>query len=556
MDPNQSQFTVYFKTIFVLIRAELKRNRTVFLLPTLFLIGLKAYQFSHSAFSGLYGVWTLLITAAILAMTYGLQCFSHEADHKTLDFLLSRPLSPELIIAVKYGLSLIILLGWIIIFNHVGRPDFQHLALVKGMGPIWFLLMLLMVHALSCLSGLLAKGLERFFVITVGAGLLAGISYYLWLIPFNLLKANHYWFDILPVQLNLVKTIIPVYLALLSLATPLIGAAWSIRSRIPISKFTPAKWLLGIWLASYGAVLLASALFAPPLWPSETAFYGDWHDRSGILLSGPVEISHDDSLHKIKNDQIIACQITLAKFGKKNRPIYYGKNIIKPHFSPDGAQIVFTEARQLKILNLKTRQITLIGPGDLAAWSADSRQLVCVRQIGKQNLSKLSIYDLNTKKIRPLNRNLPISALAWDSAHDTLYYLGYKKEVASLNFRTGRTKSYPSTSKREQPLNYYGIIIPNLLITMKGDKAVWGQVCEDELRIFELDLKSGLIRLAENVVSSRMKNAAPVLINRNYQAFIWQRQDGSFVYQATRYAAKADPHEHGHPHDHGHQHKH
>jgi hypothetical protein len=87
-----------------------------------------------------------------------------------------------------------------------------------------------------------------------------------------------------------------------------------------------------------------------------------------------------------------------------------------------------------------------------------------------------------------------------------------------------------------------------MILAPETGAVVWGQIYEDELRIFELNPQNGTIKLAENLVSSRMKNAAPVLINHNYQAFIWQRQDGSFVYQATRYGSRATA---GHDHHHG-----
>jgi ABC-type transport system involved in multi-copper enzyme maturation permease subunit len=553
---EHQKIAVYLNTSRVFALAELKRNLLVFLLPTPFFIGLKIYQSCNGTHSlGLYGTWTMLIMAAIFAMTYGLQCFSNETDKRTLDFILTRPLSPYLIISVKYGLSLLFLLGWFTIFTGAAPLSLNLLPLVEGMGLTWILLILLMIHSISFFSGLLARGLERLFVITVLTGLLAGICYYFWSSCFSLIKANVYWFDILPVQLYFIKVVIPTYLALLCLATPFTGTVWYLRSRIPIWHFNPAKWLFGFWLASYGVVLVCLWLLAPPVWPDETTFYGDWHDRGGIVLSGPLKIVGEDSIHKIDNNQVTTCDISLSQLGRKSHRIYMGQNIIKPHFSPDGAKLVFTEQRQLKILDLKTRRRTLIGPGDIAAWSADSRKLICARHIGKEDLSKLFIYDLDTKTVHPIGHNLPVSAFAWDSARDTIYYLGYKTEVSSFNLITKQIKSFTTKFDREKPLNYYGIIIPNMLFVPETGNIVWGHVCEDELRIYELDPQSGGITLAENLVSPRMKNAAPVLINPNYQAFIWQRQDGSFVYQATRYAGREDAEHHHNAHEHEYNHE-
>jgi ABC-type transport system involved in multi-copper enzyme maturation permease subunit len=549
MKSQRKKVTVYLDAVKVFTLAELKRNLLVLFLPAPLWLALLIYRWYTGIQSlDLSGTWAVLIGAALFAMTYGLQCFSNETDQRTLDFILTRPLSPYLIISVKYGLSLGLLLGWSAIFTTSVPLSWHLLPLTEGMGPGWILLILLMIHSISFFSGLLAKGLERFFVITVMTGLLAAVCYYLWINCLNLLKANLYWFDILPRQLFLVKVIIPTYLAFLSLATPFIGTIWYLRSRIPLWRFKPAKWLLGFWLSFAGVVLLCLWLFAPPLWPDSTAFYGDWHERGGILLSGPLRIGDESSMHKINHQQKIACQIRLAQFGHQSRRIYSGVNIVKPHFAPDGSKFVFTEQRQLKIFNLQNRKLTLVGPGDLAAWSGDSQKLIYALQIGPHGLSRIFIYDLMTKKTTAIPETLALADLVWDSANGLLYYLGYQNEVGSFNIRTQQVRTYTSKNAREKPLNYYGIVSPTLLRVAETGTIVWGQICEDELRIFELDPKNHTIRLAENLVSPRLKNAAPLLINSNYQAFIWQRQDGSFIYQATRYASSKAAKDHHHHH--------
>lgn len=545
------KLAVYLNTVRIFTLAELSRNVLIFLLPAPLWLGVQIYRWSTSFQPlDLYGTWSMLIMAALFAMTYGLQCFSNETDKKTLDFILTRPLSPYLVITVKYGLSLGFFLVWFALYASSTQISLQQLSLVEGMGPMWILLILLMIHAISFFSGLLAKGLERFFVVTVMTGSLAGICYYLWTTCLDLLKANGYWFDILPNQLQLIKLVIPTYLALLCLATPIIGTIWYIRNRIPVWHFNPAKWLIGFWLISYGIVLSCLWVFAPPLWPDSTAFYGDWHETAGILFSGPIKIVGEDSVHKIKNTQVTNCQIRLARFGRKSHRIYTGKNIIKPHFAPDGTKIVFTEQRRIKILNLRTHQLALIGPGDLAAWSTDSRKLICARQIGEHGLSSIYTYDLATQKSVVVPKTLQIADLVWDSPHDIVYFLGYKKEVGALSLKTRKIHTYTAKTDREKPLNYYGIVSPTLIQVKQPERIVWGQIVEDELRIFELNPDTGVITLVENIVSSRMKNAAPLLINSSYKAFIWQRSDGSFVYQATNYYSNR-----GHHHDHEHDDK-
>jgi ABC-type transport system involved in multi-copper enzyme maturation permease subunit len=533
--------------------AELKRNLFSFILPSFFyLITLIYTGLRGTNRLDLLGTWAILVLAVLVAMVYGLQCFSNEADKKTLDFILSRPLSPTLIIAVKYFLSLAILFVWIALFTATVTLALDRLPLAEGMGPEWIILIVLMIHSISFFAGLLAKGLERFFMVTVLTGLLALAGYYLWSLAFNLLKINNLVFDILPYQLKFVQTTIPIYLTVLSLATPFYGTLWYLRSRIPLSRFQPAKWIGGFWAGTYLLLLLAGYVFAPPLQPDTRIKFGDWHDKTGIISCGPL--AEPPEIFKSRPAAPVKYRLALAKLGHKSRVVYTGFNLQNPRFAPDGSRVVFAENGWLKILSLKNGRTVSIGPGNYGSWSRGGAQLVCAQVVGAKALCKLYRYDLTTRRKTDLARSpLSITGMFWDSDSARLFIWGFKDEVGCLNLKNNTVRHFTAGTDREKPLNYYGIIPPVVSYNFEKKAPVWSQVFQDEVRIFELNPQTGKITLAENVVNRSVKTASPAIINHRFKAFLWQRIDGSFVYQATQFAShKGDNHEDHEP-GHGHE---
>lgn len=550
MKPANPVFYNALKSTLIFGRAELKRNRISFCLPLpVYALMLLYFSLAHSQELGLYGTWSLLVLAALSAMIYGLQCFSNEADKKTLDFIITRPLSPFVIISAKYFLSLAILAGWLFIFGASARLSWHRLPLPEGMGPDWIVLILFIIHSISFFSGLLTRGLERFFAATAMTGILTGVSYQIWLAIFLLVKANYFWFDIPPAQLSLLSNVLPVYLALLSLATPFVGTVWYLRSRIPLHLFGPAKWLSGLWLATGLLVGLAYTWLAPPLWPDLTAIYGDWHPTRGILLSGPDSSALSDKTSR----QSLPCQISLAQPGRKAGLIYRGRNIQNPRFAPDGKRIVFAEDGLIKTFTLQNRSICVIGPGHTASWSSDGSKLLYAAYLPGSRASRFFLADLKTgRRSQASATPVKLSGFVWNSRNNTVYYLGYTNEVGALNLTSQKLREYHPSSEQEKPLNYYSIIRPMMIYHPETHQVIWGQVFEDELRIFGLSIRNGQIELLEHVVHPRMKNACPVIIQPGFQSFLWQRTDGSFVSQATRFIIHKDNHhadEPGHEHD-------
>ncbi|HBF39245.1 MAG TPA: hypothetical protein DDW50_18240 [Firmicutes bacterium] len=526
---------------FLLLIKELKKNRFSFLAPLplfVFFIGFLKIHHQFQFELGVSGTWSFIVVSIIMAMIYGLQCFSDEADHKTLDFILTRPVSPYLIIMIKYWLSFLVLFGWFILFRIFLALNLTKIPLPDGIGIEWLYLALAIVYGMSFLAGLINKGLERFFVITVMTGLIVGVSYYLWKKVFELAAANYYWPDIPPYLENFLAKTLPLYLTILGLATPFVGAIWYLRSRVRLWNFKPAWGLLGFWLGTFLLIMSAQNILAPPLWPDENVISGDWRDQSGIVLAGPVEW-RPQFLNK--THQAI-CRLTLSRPGHKPRVIYKGINLNAPSFSPDGKTIAFSENGRLQLYDIKSQKIRKFGRGELATWSEDGKKIIYAEKIGQNGLSQLFLLNLhNGQKARLSMPPCNMAGLAWDSLRNHLYIFGFDRELECLDLKTKQVRGR-SFEKDVQP-QLFGIIHSSLKLSRKADLLLIGQVFDQTLRIFALDLRNGKVTLAQEKDDFRLKTNGPILMNDNFTALIYQRLDGSFGYEAT-YSKVEESHHH------------
>lgn len=544
----------------LLAENELKRNALTYLVPLPILLGVICW----SAWSGWRpinlnstGTWLYLLGSIILIMIYGLQAFSSEADRKTLDFILTKPLASFSIIFAKYLPSLIIFMGWFSAFSFVVKPNPALLNLPKGIGPEWLFLVLLTVHAVSFFSGLLARGLERFMVITVLSLIMASGAYFLWHKIFTLITANFLWFDIPPQLLFFLEKILPYYLAILSLLTPLIGVYWSLKSRIRLWHFKPAIGLIGVWLLSLLAVEFAYFLFAPPVWPDRNGKTGDWHPEKGIVLAGSNQIT--------SNSQPIAGQsyLSINRPGHKRQIIYTGTGLNNPRFSPDGHYLVFSENGQLKMVNLAKKTVTDLGEGAVTTWSEDGTRIITAKKVGPRGLSQLYQIDLKNNGTRQLHpEQFEVSDLVWDCQREKLYIFNFTNQLHCLDLKANSVKElhFP---ENDQP-KFFGVVKPNLRYLKEKDLVFIGQVFDRTIKIYHLNLENQKIGLSEEKCDFRILTNGPLLFNQDGTAFLWPRIDGGFVYQSTYYDPDHEHHhrychEHDHDHehhDHGHEHDH
>lgn len=521
---------------------ELKRNALAWLAPLPVLLGTIWWSSSRGwepIKLNTTGTWLYLLCCLILIMVYGLQSFSSEADRKTLDFIITKPISPYAIISAKYLPGLLIFWCWWYAFNFFLQPNLALLALPKGMGIEWIILVLILVHATSFLSGILAKGLERFFVITVMTLIMGSGAYYLWHKIFTLINANFLWFDIPPQLLFFLEKLFPYYLAALGLAIPLIGVIWHLRSKIRLWRFKPAIRLLGVWLLTLFIIELADFLLGPPVWPDPNAKSGDWLNESGIVLAGNFEAPSPQSY------------LSFNRLGQRSRIIYTGTgtDLKNPRFSPGGNRIVFSENGRLKILNLTNRTSNDIGEGEVAVWSDDGMRLIAGKKIGPKGLSLLYLIDLKNNKTHQLTpEQLAITDLVWDSERERLYILGFAGELKLMDLKDNSVKELPFP-KNDQP-RHFGVAKPSVRF-QKEDRLIFiGQVFAQTIKVYLLNLENETIQLSEEKSDFRILTNGPLLFNQEGTAYLWPRIDGGFVYQATYYERGHHEHEHGHDHEH------
>ncbi|MGE5558515.1 MAG: TolB family protein [Bacillota bacterium] len=523
-----------FYRCLILLRAEFQKNICSFLFPLPFFAPLFIYCRAAGAIPvelGEAGAWAFLFTAAVLAMVYGLQCFSSESDRRTMDFLLCRPLSLYCIIAVKYVLSLLFFLGWLAAFSALLRFNLEKLPLVEGMGPEWILLVFLSIHGMSFFAGLLAKGLERFFAVFCMTGLMCLACYNIWKLSFDLAKANFYWHDIPPRIYGFIRHDILICLGLLSLATPLAGALWFLRGRVKIRMFKPARYLMGAWTGAYLLLFFATYLFSPILWPDENGKYGDWHKKAGIVL-----VSGNGA--DLRGESGERDRIYITRMHGKGRELYCGGRIDYPRFSPDGKYLVFSEDGILKLMRIHDRKTAALCRGDIADWSRDGRQIIFARRIGPKGLSRIYLYDLSGKKWKPAaEMELGISGLAWDSAGNRIYLAGYFHELMCLDLKTQKLRNYYFLEE-ETPRMNLGVLHPTVVLNTAENMFWVGVIYGRKLRFYSVDCGSGAVRLEEDQMDIRIQTGAPLLLHPDFSTFIYPRIDGTFVYQGTTFSGR------------------
>jgi ABC-type transport system involved in multi-copper enzyme maturation permease subunit len=534
--------------ILQLIRNELKRLFLPWLAPLPIFIGTVWYSSKlewEPVSLNSTGTWLYILAGIILIMVYGLQSFSSEADRKTLDFILTKPISQYSIIFAKYFTGLFIFWCWWRIFAFFFRPNLSLLNLPQGIGNEWLILLLLTVHAVSLFSGLLARGLERFFVISVMTLTVGSMSYYLWNKIFTLVNTNFLWFDIPPRLLSFLEKILPCYLAFLSLLVPFTGVVWILKSKTRLWRFKPALGLVGIWSLSFGTVIIAYYLFSPQVWPDRTARFGDWSPGDDIVLVG---------FNETANSQTNAHQwyLSINRLGRKPHLIYTGNDLKNPRFAPNGNFLVFSEKGRLHIYNPAKKSVSDIGEGDLATWDNTGEKLIAAKQIGDQGLSRLYLIDLIDNQTQELTSDpIKVTDLLWDSDTNQLYIWDFTNRLTRMDLKNKTIKELRFPEK-EQPL-FFGVVKPNIRF-QKEDRLIFiGQVFDRTVKVWVLNIKNETIWLSEEKSDFRILTNGPLLINPEGTAYLWPRIDGGFVYQSTYYD-RNHTHEHDqeckHAHDH------
>jgi hypothetical protein len=494
-----------------------------FILPAPFWVGLWLWyvvtgRSSHIA--NLIGSWSILAGFGLLALLYGLQSFSSETDRKILDFILTRPISSYIIVFVKYLLSVFVLLFWIISFSYLVVIDLTHLPMPTGMGLEWILLFLLMIHAMSFLAGVLARGLERLFVIIVLTGMISWISYSFWSISFQLIKDNFFWPDVPQRLINFQWTFFPILLALMSLAIPIITTVWYVKSGSKWWEFKPFLWMAGSWIALWIMLLSAEFLFAPVLRPVEGVIDANWHSASGFILTRKTAFPN--------RYQLLHCLP-----GGHPKLIYTGIKLTKPSFSPDGRQVIFTENGTIMVYSFQTRKAEPLTRGALAAWSR-GRMILVARETGPSKMSKLYYFDLDQKSEKTaFPTEIEVSHLAWDSANQQAYILTKKTGLYRVDLRSNRITELHFPNESEP--YYFSVINTTLVLSAAKNRLFIGQVFDRTIKAYLVDLKRDTVQLSEEKTDFRILTGPPLIVGPELTSLLWPRIDGAFVHQTTQF---------------------
>ncbi|MCL6613028.1 MAG: hypothetical protein K6U03_00160, partial [Firmicutes bacterium] len=527
------------------LRAELSGSWVSYLFPLPFYLALLGYLRSAGVRTIALekgGLWALVVAAALLAMVYGLQCFAKEADRKTLDFTLSRPLPPTGLVLAKYLLSLGVLLAWTFLFAPFLRLDLEGLGLARGMGAEWLLLLLLSVHAMGFLAGILARGLERFFLVVVLSGLIGALCYFLWKAAFDLMSANYYWFDIPPVLLGAVTRGLPYYLGFLSILPPVALVLWHLAGRPRPWAFTDLRRAFSAWILTALLLSLCYLVFSPPLWPDRVAVAGDWQGDRIVYVTKGVPSDKEVLIggQGLKEEGMLK----IARLWGRARAIYTGVNLAKPRFSPDGRRVAFVEDGWIKVIGLQDRKVITLGRGNAVAWSHDGRRLIIARRIGKRGLSRLFLAELGGGELVPVTeKTFNLADLAWDSQAGKLYLIGFFKDLSCLDLKTGTVTSY-TFPKGDEPFIYLGVIEPAVKLDLEERRLYLGLIDRYRLQLYALDLQTGFLDLVEEKVDRRLQTGAPLLLQPKAKAAILPRIDGSFAYQSILLEAVKGEHHH------------
>ncbi|HOP74012.1 MAG TPA: hypothetical protein PLC07_03025 [Bacillota bacterium] len=540
-------------TAWVLTFYELRRNRIAFIFPAFVccFILLGSIFIKTLSISVTFLDMSLIGLYFILAMIYGLLAFSGEQDHKTLDFVISRPIPPSLILGTKYGISCLILFGWYFLFQYLFPLHWDLLPLPKGMSVHWLTLLVFVIHAISLLAGLISKGLERFFMVIVTTSGMAYLSYFIWDHLFQLLTANYYWYDIPPILMKTVTIWIPVFLTIMSLLIPLTAAMWLLRNRLPISQFKLGQFTIAIWFIVLIGLGLFKSVFAPVLHPVPTAKYGDWHESSGIIIAKAVSSNYQ--FHRIPDDQQIPCQLLLSKPNRKPKIIYQGNNLMYPRFSPDGQWVVFSEADELKIVHLKSGRVTTIGPGRIGTWADDSQRIIFNRLIGPNGLSLLYEYHCNNRALQPLtSQKFQIADLLWNTVQNELLIVDFDQSLHHFNLSDNTLSNTTPFEDIDKMHVIFGITRPLVRMTSDMKHLFFAYILQDSLKIYLYDLQKREFNFSQEITNFRLKPDAPILLKPDFTALLWPRIDGGFTYEGTKYYIDRE-HQHSH-HDHIHDH--
>ncbi len=511
---------------------ECRQNRLVYILPLPFWVSLAIYNHLAAGPLALGPRTSMAILAggAILAMVYGQQAFAGEADRRTLDFLLTKPVSPAVLAAVKYALNLGSFMIWTTLFARGLKLDLSPLSIPAGAASGWVFFGLSTLAGMSYLAGILTRGAERLLTAVLLTGGLGAACYGLWNQALTWAAARFFWPDI-PPQVNfLITAVLPAALTIGVLLWPPVIVLWLLRSRAPLRSFKPAWRLVLAWGILVFLIEGTWIMLGPAVWPLPRDFKdggtGDWHPRAGIVLAGPLSADRVNYL-------------AVARLGGRARPIYKGAKVYAPRWSPDGRSIAFVDDGWIKILRGKT--VVRVAKGEFPYWSADGQSLAFA-EMGEGKTAR-SIWRIvpgtRRKEILWDGATRPLG-LAWDSERGRLYLFDRGGSMLDIDLAGRKTVSI----RLDKPVK----------LSMQNPWGVIGQdgflylavSYEREAHVFKY--KPGMEKPAPvDACAGRVSPAFNVIVSPADAGYLWPRIDRAFEYRG--FTPVEDEEEHHHEHE-------
>lgn len=514
-----------------LISKELRQNRFAYLFPLPFFLPLliRTVLLRQALPLGSKASLAVLAAAAILAVVYGLQGFAGEADRRTLDFLLAKPVSPAGLILVKFACNVLAYSAWLGLFAACLRLDPPAPAMLRGMVSAWVLLILFTLLGMAFLASLLSKGSERLLITVLLSGGAAFLCFLLWHRVLTLAAAAFFWPDIPPGIYMLVGWFLPLLMLALVLLVSPAASLWLLRCRPSLPRFRPARRLFVAWAVLCLTIEVSRAALGPPVWPLPREFMwgagGDWHPRAGVAVAGT------------RTGEAVG-SLAVARLGGKAHTVYRGGRVYSPRWSPDGRSIAFVDKGWIKLL--QGRRVRTVARGEHPFWSRDGNSLAYAAGGGKGETVAIRRVSLRTGGTSLLWRGrMELVGFVWDSARGRLYLFGQDGVLSDIDLRSGRTAraKFPTPVKFSMQ-NPLGVLGPDGLLHV---------AVTYEHSAHVLTYAAGSAELVEvDSCAGRVRSTMQALVCPEKKGFLWPRTDMAYVYQGF-------PIEHEHDGEHEHE---